>query len=83
MSNGERRLVIPRHDPINAITMGAIVLDACLTPQQFRDLRNCSAAALNPGAGTGYWRESRVPGTCGQGSHRMPRLRADRDAPSS
>jgi hypothetical protein len=23
MSNGERRLVIPRHDPINAITMGA------------------------------------------------------------
>ncbi|NDC35425.1 MAG: addiction module toxin, HicA family [Synechococcaceae bacterium WB9_2_112] len=24
MSNRERRLVIPRHDPINAITMGAI-----------------------------------------------------------
>lgn len=23
LSNGERRLVIPRHDPINAITMGA------------------------------------------------------------
>ena len=38
MSNGERRLVIPWHDPINAITMGAIARDAGLTPQQFRDL---------------------------------------------
>ena len=38
MSNGERRLVIPRHDPINAITMGAIARDAGLTPQQFREL---------------------------------------------
>ena len=38
MSNGERRLVIPRHDPINAITMGAIARDAGLTPQAFRDL---------------------------------------------
>ena len=28
MSNGERRLVIPCHDPINAITMGAIARDA-------------------------------------------------------
>lgn len=33
MSNGERRLVIPRHDPINLITMGAISRDAGLTPQ--------------------------------------------------
>lgn len=31
LSNGERRLVIPRHDPINAITMGAIARDAGLT----------------------------------------------------
>ncbi|NBO82580.1 MAG: type II toxin-antitoxin system HicA family toxin [Betaproteobacteria bacterium] len=38
MSNGERRLVIPRHDPIHAITMGAIARDAGLTPQQFREL---------------------------------------------
>ena len=38
MSNGERRLVIPRHDPINAITMGAIARDAGLTPQEFRKL---------------------------------------------
>ena len=30
MSNGERRLVIPRHDPINAITMGAIALSSHL-----------------------------------------------------
>lgn len=39
MSNGERRLVIPRHDPINAITMGALARDAGLTPQEFRALR--------------------------------------------
>jgi hypothetical protein len=38
LSNGERRLVIPRHDPINAITMGAIARDAGLTPQQFREM---------------------------------------------
>ena len=38
MSNGERRLVIPRHDPINAITTGAIASDVGLTPQAFRDL---------------------------------------------
>jgi hypothetical protein len=38
MSNGERRLVIPLHDPINAITMGAIARDAGLTPQGFREL---------------------------------------------
>ena len=38
LSNGERRLVIPRHDPINAITMGAIARDAGFTPQQFREL---------------------------------------------
>ena len=38
MSNGSRRLVIPRHDPINAITMGASARDAGLTPQEFREL---------------------------------------------
>ncbi len=38
MSNGTTRLVIPRHSPINAITMGAIAKDAGLTPDQFRAL---------------------------------------------
>jgi len=38
MSNGRVRLVIPRHDPINAITMGFIARDAGLTPEQFREL---------------------------------------------
>jgi hypothetical protein len=33
-----QKLVIPRHAPINAITMGAIARDAGLTPQQFREL---------------------------------------------
>jgi predicted RNA binding protein YcfA (HicA-like mRNA interferase family) len=36
MSNGKVRLSIPRHSPINAITMGAIARDAGLTPEQFR-----------------------------------------------
>jgi predicted RNA binding protein YcfA (HicA-like mRNA interferase family) len=38
MSNGQVRLLIPRHSPINAMTMGAIARDAGLTPDQFRAL---------------------------------------------
>jgi len=38
MSNGDIRLTIPRHNPINALTMGAIAKDAGLTPQQFREM---------------------------------------------
>lgn len=38
MSNGHTRLTIPRHNPINAITMGAIAKDAGLSPSEFRDL---------------------------------------------
>ena len=38
MSNGKVRLIIPRHNPINAITMGAIARDAGLTPEQFRGM---------------------------------------------
>ena len=38
MSNGKTRLIIPRHNPINAITMGAIARDAGLTPDQFSAL---------------------------------------------
>ena len=38
MSNGKSRLVIPRHNPINAITMGAIARDAGLSPDKFRAL---------------------------------------------
>ncbi len=38
MSNGEIRLTIPRHDPINSLTMGAIAKDAGLSPTEFRKL---------------------------------------------
>lgn len=38
MSNGIIRLTIPRHNPINAYTMGAIAEDAELTPDEFRKL---------------------------------------------
>jgi predicted RNA binding protein YcfA (HicA-like mRNA interferase family) len=38
MSDGTRILTIPRHNPINAFTMGGIALDAGLTPEKFREL---------------------------------------------
>jgi predicted RNA binding protein YcfA (HicA-like mRNA interferase family) len=38
MTNGKKRLVVPRHNPINAITRGGIAKNAGLTPEQFRDL---------------------------------------------
>ncbi len=36
MTDGQRILTIPRHDPVNAYTMGGIVRDAGLMPEQFR-----------------------------------------------
>ncbi len=38
MSNGQVRLAIPRHDPINAYTMGAIAADAGFSPEEFEQL---------------------------------------------
>lgn len=38
MSNGQRILTIPRHNPVNAITMGGIVRDAGLSVDEFRAL---------------------------------------------
>ena len=38
MSNGLTRLTIPRQNPINSYTMGAIARDADLTPQEFKKL---------------------------------------------
>lgn len=38
MTDGLRILTIPRHNPINAYTMGGIVRDAGLTEEQFRSL---------------------------------------------
>ncbi|MEX0642170.1 MAG: type II toxin-antitoxin system HicA family toxin [Pirellulales bacterium] len=38
MANNGRRLTIPRHNPINAITMGGIVRDAGLTIDEFKKL---------------------------------------------
>ena len=38
MSDGNIRLTIPRHNPINAITMGNIAKDAGLSPEQFKEL---------------------------------------------
>ena len=43
MSNGARILTIPRHNPINAFTLGGIVRDAGLTVEQFRDFLQQSA----------------------------------------
>jgi predicted RNA binding protein YcfA (HicA-like mRNA interferase family) len=38
MSDGRRILTIPRHNPVNAFTLGAIAQDAGLTPDEFRKL---------------------------------------------
>jgi predicted RNA binding protein YcfA (HicA-like mRNA interferase family) len=38
MGNGTRILTIPRHNPVNAITMGGIARDAGLSVEQFREL---------------------------------------------
>jgi predicted RNA binding protein YcfA (HicA-like mRNA interferase family) len=38
MTDATRILTIPRHNPVNAITMGNIVRDAGLTIEQFRRL---------------------------------------------
>ncbi len=38
MTDGTRILTIPRHNPVNAYTMGGIARDAGLTIDEFRDL---------------------------------------------
>jgi predicted RNA binding protein YcfA (HicA-like mRNA interferase family) len=38
MSNGQRIITVPRHNPVNAFTLGGIVRDAGLTVEQFREL---------------------------------------------
>ncbi len=38
MTDGNRVVTIPRHNPVNAITMGNVVRDAGLTNEEFRKL---------------------------------------------
>ena len=38
MTNGPTTVIIPRNDPINAFTMGGIIIQAGLTVAEFRDL---------------------------------------------
>ena len=38
MSNGLRIVTIPRHNPVNAFTMGGIVRDAGLSIEEFKQL---------------------------------------------
>ena len=38
MSDGVRFLTIPRHDPVDAFTMGGLVRDAGMTIEVFRQL---------------------------------------------
>jgi predicted RNA binding protein YcfA (HicA-like mRNA interferase family) len=38
MSDGGRILTIPRHNPVNAYTMGGIIRDAGLSIEQFKKL---------------------------------------------
>ncbi|MEE4358761.1 MAG: type II toxin-antitoxin system HicA family toxin [Desulfococcaceae bacterium] len=38
MTNGRTIIIIPRHNPINAFTMGGIIKDAGLSVEQFKEL---------------------------------------------
>jgi predicted RNA binding protein YcfA (HicA-like mRNA interferase family) len=38
MSNGDRQVTVPRHNPIKAFTLGGIVRDAGLTVEAFHKL---------------------------------------------
>jgi hypothetical protein len=38
LSDGIRIITIPRHNPVNAYTMGGLVVDAGLTIDQFKEL---------------------------------------------
>jgi len=38
MSDGVRFITIPRHNPVNAFTMGGIVRDSGLTVDEFKKL---------------------------------------------
>jgi len=38
MSNGQRIVTVPRHNPVNAFTMGGIARDAGLSVEEFREL---------------------------------------------
>jgi predicted RNA binding protein YcfA (HicA-like mRNA interferase family) len=38
MTDGTRILTIPRHNPVNAFTMGGIARDSGLTIEKFREL---------------------------------------------
>ncbi len=38
MTNGERIVTIPRHNPVNALTMGGIIKDAGISIEDFRKL---------------------------------------------
>jgi len=38
MSDGSHFITIPRHNPVNALTMGGIVKDAGMSVEEFREL---------------------------------------------
>ena len=38
LTNGSRIITIPRHNPVNAFTMGGIIRDAGLTIEEFKKL---------------------------------------------
>jgi len=38
MSDGVKIILLPRHNPINSFTMGKIIQDAGLTPDEFKKL---------------------------------------------
>ena len=51
MTDGTRIASIPRHNPVNAITMGNIVRDIGLTNDEFRKLKGSDFEVVQPPPG--------------------------------
>ena len=62
MSNGENRLVIPRANPVDPFTMGAIARDAGLTPDEFRKQLLTAPAATKKTWRKWRWNSGDWPG---------------------
>ena len=45
MTDGAHFITIPRHNPVNALTMGGIVKDAGLSAEQFASYCNCGTGS--------------------------------------
>jgi hypothetical protein len=72
MSDGIRILTIPRHNPVNAFTMGGIARDAGLSVEQFKEaaLKQAASSTTIPTDSS----QSGLYGSCSQITGKWLRL---------